>query len=343
MKAKMFAALAGLSLFTGAAPTAAQSAGTACDRACMTGMVRSVLSSMVAHKPEALPLASIYTATENSHPAALGMMQSWRTITKAGEPSLLAVDPAAGRAYFALTVSEAGNQSVLWGRIKVSDRKIAEIELFLNRSRGDHGFSFSADQLPGNYRAMMAPPANRRVATRAELEALAAASFDPTYPLEVGVDDKCQFTEVGSKVIDPGLDDVPPPAMPGGMKMDPNRPLNCLFPPFRPSDKNARVVAIDDKLGIVVVAAVIPGKVFPYPFYGKMVSAFIPSEMKQPSDAQEAWMKRHVAAGKAPVARPEPATGEVMQVLQYYNGKLQAVQINVYLSGPGAQSIWTLK
>lgn len=322
-----------------AAPTAAYSQPAKCDRSCLAGLVDQMLSSMVEHNADNLPLAAVYRATENSHPAALGMMTAWRTITRAGKPSLLALDPEAGRAYFALPVDEAGDKSALWGRIKVTDRRISEVEIFLSRSRGDHGFSFSADQMARNYGQLMNPPAGRLRASHAELVKLARASFDTSDPTPFPTAADCQFTEVGSKVIDPGLDDVKGPPRPAGETAD--TPLGCMFPPFRPTDKNARIVAIDDELGLVVAAAVVPGRVYPYPFYGHMLSAFIPNQMREPRVAQDAWLARHVKAGKAPIVQPADATGEVMQVLQYYGGKLHAVQINVYLSGPQAQSVWT--
>jgi hypothetical protein len=71
-------------------PYTSNNGGSSCDtsnsncsssRQCMTNMVTKILDSMVAHNPDTLPLATIYRATENSHPAALGMMTSWRTIT----------------------------------------------------------------------------------------------------------------------------------------------------------------------------------------------------------------------------------------------------------------------
>ena len=211
MKLKIATILAGALL--GIAPTtAAHAAPAACDRTCMSGLVDQLLASMTAHNPDTLPLAAVYGATENSHPAALGMMEAWRTITKAGKPSLLAIDTGRGAAYFALTVDESGSPSVLWGRIAVEDRKITAIEIFINRSRGDHGFSFSAKELPENYRTIMSPPADRVKASHAELDRLARAAFDASDPLQMPIADDCQFTELGWKVVDPGLDDAPPPA-----------------------------------------------------------------------------------------------------------------------------------
>lgn len=48
-----------------------------------------------------------------------------------------------------------------------------EVGLAINRSRGDHGFTHSAEALPENVAPWMNPPANRKVATRTELQALA--------------------------------------------------------------------------------------------------------------------------------------------------------------------------
>ena len=341
MKAKriILAITSALVCLGGTSNLSAQTSG--CDRGCLSGMVDALLASMVAHRPETLPLTPVYTATENDHPAALGMMTAWRAITSAGKPSLIAIDAPAGQAYFALNVSESGATSVLFGRLKVADRKISEIELYINRSRGDHGFSFSPEQLPANYRKLMTPPPGRVKAPRAELVKLAGAAFDASDPLQVKIADGCQFTELGWQVVDPGLDDVPPPATPAGMKpRDPNEPLGCLFPPFRPTDRKARIVAIDEELGFVVVAGMVPGHVYPYPVGGRMLSAFIPDDMSQAGGEQAAWMDRHVKKGGAPIVSPAPATGETMQVFQYYDGKMQASQINVFLGGAGMQSVW---
>jgi hypothetical protein len=67
-------------------------------------------------------------------------MVLWKAVKKAGKPALLAIDMEAGQGYFALPVNGSGSQSALWGRIKVVDQKITELELFVSRSKGDHGF-----------------------------------------------------------------------------------------------------------------------------------------------------------------------------------------------------------
>lgn len=311
-----------------------------CDRTCMADLVDRVLESMVAHNPDALPLATVYRASENSHPAALGMMTLWASVSKANKPDFLTIDVPAGQAFLATQISEGGDLSVLWGRIKVVDRKIAELELFVNRSRGDHGFSFSADKLPENLRPWMNPPAKRKRAARAELEALAHLAFakgDITY----GIGPHCSFIEAGSHVIDPGLDDAPAaPVPPGSPAIDPNAPLGCVMPAERPLDPHARPLVIDEELGVVVVGAIVPGTVFPYPFYGHMMSAFIPSQMAPPTELQQKWFERKVASQKGPLLEPTAATGDTMEVYQVYDGQLQGHQINVHVGPVGMRSAW---
>jgi len=297
----------------------------------MTNIVDQVLDSMATHDPYNLPLAPVYTATENLHPAALGMMTLWRTVTNGGKPDFLAIDPVAGQAFFMKQIDEGGSLSAMWGRIKVVNQKITELEFYINRSHGDHGFSYSAKNLPANMHREMNPPADRVKASRAELEKLARASFDASDPMKVAIGTDCQFLEAGSQVFDPGN----PPR-----KENADKPLGCMFPPFRPTDLKARTIVVDTELGIVVTAGMVRGHVYPYPFYGKMISAFIPDDMKQAQDEEAAWFTKQQRLSKTPLLKPSAATGMTMQVLQLYNGKLQASQINVHLGGPDMQSIW---
>ena len=303
-------------------------------RQCMTNMVTKILDSMVAHNPDALPLAKVYRATENSHPAALGMMTSWRTITRAGPPSLLAIDTTNGTAYFALNISEGDDsvQNILRGRVKVVGQNITELELFINRFRGDHGFSFSSQELAANSKVLMGPPANRTKQSRADLEAISAALFaessNPASNTSVAIADDCQFTELGWKVIDTG-----------NYGNASSEPLGCAWPTEHPTDANARTnLVIDEELGFVITSGIVPGKDFPYANITE--SAFIPDHMVTAQEAQLAWMAEMIESGEVPMLEPTGATGDTLELLQFYNGELQAMQINVYLSGPGMTSPW---
>jgi len=291
----------------------------------MTDMVSTILASMVAHDPSTLPLASLYKATENSHPAAVTMMTAWRTIVYAGEPSLMAIDTTNCTAYFALDVDEGNalNETILRGRFAVVNEEITEIELFINRYRGDHGFSFSASELPGNYAPVMNPPSNRTVATRADLMYISTGLFAEANST-VNVDNNCRFTELGWTVVDTGT-----------YANGTTDPVQCGWPVAHPTDDNARVgLVVDEVLGLVVTSGVVPGKVYGY----QNVSAFIPDKFPPAQAAQETWLAS--VQGQYPVMQTLAATGDTLEVLQYYNGALQAMQINVYLSGPNATSAW---
>ncbi|KAJ0420277.1 hypothetical protein BJY00DRAFT_313217 [Aspergillus carlsbadensis] len=327
----------GLALCSFALPTASNTttcststeADTSCGRTCMTRIVNVILKSMVAGNWESLPLATVYTATENSHPAAISMMTLWRTVTSAGTPSLLAIDTTAGSAYFTLAITEGNDdaRSVLNARVKVVNRQITELELFINRSRGDHGFSISPEDLDDNYAQWMSPPSNRSKASRETLQALSAATFDTGTGFNVTVSDTCQFLEEGWAVVDPGPDED------GSYE-----PLSCNWPSSRPTDADARLnLVIDEELGIAVTGALVPGKVYPY---GEL-SAFIPDQMVEAQEAQEEWLEGKLAgAGTIPLVQPMPAVGETLEVLLFYDGMLQGEAINVYLGGPGMSSVW---
>lgn len=304
------------------------SSSSNCTRESMTSIASKILDSMVAHDPYSLPLAIVYKATENSHPAALGMMTLWRTVTKAGRPSLLAIDTTQCTAFFALDISEGNDrtESVLRGRFKVVDQEITELELFINRFRGDHGFSFSAAELPKNYAELMSPPANRTKASRETLGELSEALFAESSNFSVTVSDECQFTEIGWKVVDTGT-----------YGNGSSTPLGCSWPSDHPTDANARVgLVIDEELGFVVTSGIVPGKVLPY----QNISAFIPDKMTAAQEAQVEYLEVMKAKGTEPLLSPIEATGDTLEVLQYYNDELQAMQINVYLNGPNMTSPW---
>lgn len=300
-----------------------------CNRKCMKNMVDEILASMVAHDPDTLPLADLYKATENSHPAALTMMQSWRTIVSAGEPSLLAIDVKNGSAYFALDIDEGDPNvlNILRGRIAVYNRTITEVELFIHRARGDHGFSFSPEELPSNYAAVMDVPSNATMPTRKELMTISKGLFDAKDYDTLTIADDCQFTEIGWL--------VPNDHGPYGNGTT-YGPAGCHIAwTDGPVDANARAgLVIDEELGIAVQSGMIQGVVYAYRNY----SAFIPNDFPGGQLQSEQWV--NATLGEYPLLYNFGATGETLEVLQYYNGALQAIQINVFMNPPNATSVW---
>lgn len=128
---------------------------------------------------------------------------------------------------------------------------------------------------------------------------------------------------------------------PGDSGTGSTKPLGCVWPAQRPTDAHSQVVVADPVLGIVVSEGVVSGKVFPYPYFGHMISAFIPDQMTSAQQAQWAWLKQEEATpGAQPMLEPMAATGMTLRVNQYYNGELEGDQIDVNLGGPNENSLW---
>src|SRR5208282_1065924 len=121
--------LGGLALsFGNAARAAGQSAaGTACDYACLTGMVDQYLAALVAHDPRKLPVTANAKFTENTIPLKLGDAL-WGTISGMGTYKVYFADPQAGQVGLDATIRENGTPAIFVLRLKVVDRKITEVE-----------------------------------------------------------------------------------------------------------------------------------------------------------------------------------------------------------------------
>jgi hypothetical protein len=271
---------------------------------------------MVAKDPFRLPLAEVYKATENTHPAALNMMALWRTVTSTGSPSLLAIDTTQSQAFFSLAITEGNvtTQSMLQGRIKVEGQLITEFEFYINRGRGDDGFALDTENLASNYEQWLSPPPSRQNASRAQLEIIAAASFNSNDNTTIDIASDCQFTEAGWIV----------------------KNAACNWMPDRPTDLNYRTPVIDETLGIVVTIGVVPGKVYPYATF----SAFIPNSMKSSQETQDEWYAIQKSEGYIYLVEPTEAIGTTCYVFQYYNNQLQGEQFNVFLTGPRNGTAW---
>ncbi|RAH57349.1 hypothetical protein BO85DRAFT_488094 [Aspergillus piperis CBS 112811] len=285
---------------------------TSSSRRHLSSVIFQVLESIRLQDPDILPLATIYKATENSHPSSPAMMTAWRTITEVEAPAMLAIDTVQNSVYFISAISEGSrSRSILRGRIQVVDWLITELELFINRSRGDDGFAFSVEELYANYQTLMSLPAGQKKSKSRNIRGSG----------------KGAFTEVGWKVFDTGT-----------YGNGSTNPLGCSWDSTRPYDPDARAnLVIDEELGFVVSSGMVQGKVYPY--YGN-ISTFIPDSMHTQQDAQEVWINTVKGQRNVSLLSPTEATGENMEVVQYYNDELQALQLNVFLTGPNMTSAW---
>lgn len=338
--AGLLAASVGMS--TGAAAQAQD--GAACDRACLKGLADKVLDSMTAHDPSTLPLAREYAATENSVPAALNMMVAWQT-AGAVTDRFYVIDPVSHQLFLVATLAEGPYATLVYGRIKAQGNRIAEVELYENRARGQGGFQYSGKGLANMPREWTAQVGRERLPTRAALLKEGRAVFDsrlkgvPSAPACVLMENGkvvAEHAEV-AQAVGGGAPGEGPAA-----NADGSVPIPCGTPPARPTDPKARVEIVDELQGIVVSQAVVHGITEPYLATTPTESAFVPSQIHAPYRKMLDEQKR---AGKntAPALKAMEATGAAVEIRRVYDGKLQGQHLLVNLGAPGSRSPWVAK
>lgn len=318
----------------------AEPAGTACSRACLAQAADQVLASIVAHDPGAVPLARHYRATENGVPAALAMMTIWHTATRASD-KFYVIDPETQNLFLLANIAEGTHQALLFGRIRLADRKITEIEFYVDRSRSDGGFMFNPNglaHLPAAWTQNVTP---NRLPDRATLLRAGRSIFDTAIegppPAE-----SCRMMENGGPVAEDaevlkviGGDAPQLPANPDG-----SVPIPCGAPPIRPTDPDARTDIVDVQQGIVVSIGTMSGLVQPYLITHPTISAFVPTSLGQPYLDLLAAQHRTGRYETQPELLPTPASITVAQMHRYYDGKLQGMHLLEKLGPIGARSPW---
>ena len=108
-------------------------AQNACGRVCLEGMLDRYVDALVARNPSTLPLASAAKFTENGRRLELGD-GLWHTVTGRGNYALRLADVERGQAVLMGTVREADTPTILVERLKVSGRRIGEVETLVIRN-----------------------------------------------------------------------------------------------------------------------------------------------------------------------------------------------------------------
>jgi hypothetical protein len=336
-------------------PVAQASTATAqraCDRTCMSALANTLIASMVAHRPQDVPLTEYYKATNNGVPASIAFMDFWRTLSRAGAHQYY-IDTVSNQMFVMVSVFEGAVPSLLWGRLKIDRGKFSELELYLTRSRGDAGFIFGdgrVDRLPP---AWTKPVAATRIPARAQLLQIGKAMFSPSMPLPPSGPD-CALLENGGVVKEedewmkynsPGPNPAmsPPPAKKRGEveQSVSMTGMGCPLFPDRPGDEEARVDVVDTKQGVVVSIASLEGLIFNYPVTNPTWSAFVPRALL---GMHESVLKKALATGRyrQPKVVTMPASIMVGQMFRVYDGKVQGFHMVQKLGPTGAKSPWTL-
>jgi hypothetical protein len=221
------------------------SSSTSCDRDCLRGITTQYLNALVAHNPNALPVAANVRFTEDTAEMKLGESPLWKNASRLRPFRFDILDVQQGVAASQVIVEESGSPVMLMLRLKVVDKKIAEVETQVTRSK-EEGSIFDVEALQSPSKAMlMTPQASER---NGREEAIKIAEHYPA-GLKAGsfvsVDapfaaDAYRF-ENGRLMAGPGCT-----FMPGCVDIRSQR-----IPTL--SEIKYRVAAVDEDLGIVLL------------------------------------------------------------------------------------------
>jgi hypothetical protein len=236
----LLALLISAACFAAASPALFQAA---CDRECLRGFVTQYLNAMVAHNPKSLPLAANARFTEDTKTLPLGE-GLWKGASGLRTYRQDFLDVHDGMAASHVIVEEGGNPVMLALRLKISDKKISEIETMVTRNRTE-GALFSIDALTKTQPGMNVVPEASQKMSRADL--IRIAEF---YPLGLKAGGSFEAVhapfapdayriENGSRMAGPG-------ARAGSENILTQRVI--AHP-----DVSYRVAAVDEELGIVLM------------------------------------------------------------------------------------------
>jgi hypothetical protein len=244
LAALLMAVCCGLPSICATESATAAGAEGACDRACLAGFVTTYLDALVAHKPEALPVAANLRFTEDCKEMKLGE-GAWKRITRLQSYRRDILDVRQGVAV-SFIVSEEASQPVLYVvRLKIADKKISEIESMAVHGKKE-GMLFDTQNLQTVSKTMSTPAPEAQRNSREDMIKIAL-----TYPagLKVGSFEKVDSPmlpdayryENGHLMAGPGCTFFPTC---GNMKKQRIPTLSGI---------TYRVMAVDEELGVVAL------------------------------------------------------------------------------------------
>ena len=254
MRTQLFVVVAVLA--AGTVPSEAQTGR--CDRECLIGISEQYLDALAAKDPKRLTLVNTNVKyTENGQRLRLGD-GLWNSLSARGTYALHVADQTAGQIVTFATMRENGTPVIVAVRLKVDDRRIAEIETILARSEGGAKNLETLGQ-PREAFSRLTPPADR--ASRADLVRTANMYFSGmqlndgkgTYPFG----DDCHRIENGSPATNA-------PGKPGQTRPDPKtatgysgmwtcrEQFESGLIHFVSRIRDRRYVAVDEERGLVV-------------------------------------------------------------------------------------------
>jgi hypothetical protein len=226
-----------LALSTGRAAT------SACDRECLRGFITQYLDALVAHNPSALPLADKARFTEDSVEMHL-VDGLWKDASRIRAYRQDVLDVPQGVAASQVVVEEAGSPALLMLRLKVANKKIAEIETMVTRSQKE-GALFKVDALQAADKNMTSVPEKSQLPSRED--AIRIAKFYPA-GLKIGsfVTVDAPFAPDAYRVENGVITAGPGCSRPGCENIKTQKIMEHPF-------ITTRVIAVDEDLGIALL------------------------------------------------------------------------------------------
>jgi hypothetical protein len=148
----------------------------ACDRACLKGFADQYLDALLKHDPKPLPVARNLKATENGAPLKLGE-GFWRTAAAGNGYRIYVIDLETGGAAVQAVLSENGELALFLLRLRIEERKIAEVETIIARKGVASGAIWAPETLKTPSEFFTTPLRRAEQNSRLELMAAADAYF----------------------------------------------------------------------------------------------------------------------------------------------------------------------
>ena len=280
-----------------------QAAAKGCDYACLTGFVDQYLNALAAHDPSHLPLAAHVKFTENTIPLKLGDAL-WGTISGLGTYKIYFADPQARQVGCECTIRENGTPAILVVRLKIVDRKIAEVETIVRRGAEP---AQNLEKLGQPNPVWLQPVSSSERTPRAEMLKDANQYFEGIVHLSgdmVPFDDKC------NRILD-GIQDTNNPSYNEGWANGAFNPaamgcrenMNTKIWAYIKSVDPRRFMIVDEKMGIVF-------GFFMFNHPGTVLTAEVPG----------------IGKIDMPPSAKRPFSVEVAEFFKIQNGKIRQVE-----------------
>jgi hypothetical protein len=157
-------------------PLASAQPAPSCDRACLKGFADQYLDAMLKHDAKPLPVARNLKATENGTPLKLGE-GFWKTAQAGNGYRMYVLDPETGAAAVQAVLSENNELALFLLRLKIEDKKIAEVETIVARKGIASGAIWAPETLKQPSEFFTTPIRRAEQNSRLELMAAADAYF----------------------------------------------------------------------------------------------------------------------------------------------------------------------